>query len=399
MAIANILVVDDETDLEILILQKFRKKIRDGEYSFLFARNGVEALNILKNNANIDLIVSDINMPQMDGLTLLQHVKELDNPILKTLIVSAYGDMANIRAAMNRGAFDFVTKPVDFRDLETTIEKTLDSIKMIKEAINLKQQVSEYKTELEAAREIQLSILPKNNSLSCEKNKANAPQKFEIYANMIAAEQVGGDFFDYFLIDDNLLGFVIGDVSGKGVPSAIFMAVARTLIRAYGIAGYTPAECLALTNSILCDENTNSMFVTVFYGILDPSTGRVSFTNAGHLYPYVIRRKSNSTNNLLESIDYDSSMLLGAFEDAKFTTSSFKLEQGDMLVLYTDGVTEAMNPDKKMLGEEKLENLLSNIDKSSGAETIVHEIFKLVDDFSNGASRSDDTTVLAVKYI
>lgn len=130
---ARILVVDDEPDLEALILQKFRHQLRDGAVSFLFAHDGVEALAALKANGDIDLVVTDINMPRMDGLTLLQKLQETEER-LSTIIVSAYGDMANIRTAMNRGAFDFVTKPIDFVDLETTIAKTLRHIEALREA-------------------------------------------------------------------------------------------------------------------------------------------------------------------------------------------------------------------------------------------------------------------------
>jgi adenylate cyclase len=130
---ARILVVDDEPDVEALVLQKFRNQIRDGAVSFSFARDGVEALATLKVNGGIDLVVTDINMPRMDGLTLLQKLQESEERI-STIVVSAYGDMANIRTAMNRGAFDFVTKPIDFLDLETTIAKTIEHIEFLRDA-------------------------------------------------------------------------------------------------------------------------------------------------------------------------------------------------------------------------------------------------------------------------
>jgi DNA-binding NtrC family response regulator len=130
---ACILVVDDEPDLEALVLQKFRRQICDGAMRFLFARDGVEALAALELNRDIDLVVTDINMPRMDGLSLLQKLRESEDH-LSTIIVSAYGDMTNIRTAMNRGAFDFVTKPIDFNDLETTIDKTLRHITFLREA-------------------------------------------------------------------------------------------------------------------------------------------------------------------------------------------------------------------------------------------------------------------------
>lgn len=130
---ATILVVDDEPDLESLVLQKFRRRIRDGEVTFLFARDGLEALASIGGNPGIDLVVSDINMPRMDGLSLLQKLQEAEDR-KSTIVVSAYGDMSNIRTAMNRGAFDFLTKPIDFADLETTIDKTLRHIDMLREA-------------------------------------------------------------------------------------------------------------------------------------------------------------------------------------------------------------------------------------------------------------------------
>jgi adenylate cyclase len=130
---ATILVVDDEPDLEVLVQQRFRRQIRGGEFGFRFARDGIEALDMIANGDDFDMVLSDINMPRMDGLTLLQRIQETDDP-LSTVIVSAYGDMANIRTAMNRGAFDFITKPIDFADLETTIRKTLAHIERLREA-------------------------------------------------------------------------------------------------------------------------------------------------------------------------------------------------------------------------------------------------------------------------
>src|SRR6476620_6878569 len=129
---ATILVVDDEPDLEALVLQKFRRQIRDGTLTFMFAHDGIEALQSLEQNPHVDLIVLDINMPRMDGLSLLQKLQEADDK-KSTIIVSAYGDMSNIRTAMNRGAFDFLTKPIDFTDLEMTVEKTLRHVEMMGE--------------------------------------------------------------------------------------------------------------------------------------------------------------------------------------------------------------------------------------------------------------------------
>lgn len=161
---AKILVVDDEMDLEVLIKQKFRQKIREHKYEFLFAGNGKQALEQIEKNADLDIVLSDINMPEMDGLTLLSKINE-QNSLLKAVIVSAYGDMDNIRTAMNRGAFDFVTKPVNFEDLELTMEKTIshvqqmrDTMKAIKENNILKMYVDETVLNFMGSREFEHSL-------------------------------------------------------------------------------------------------------------------------------------------------------------------------------------------------------------------------------------------------
>lgn len=162
---AKILVVDDEADLETLIKQKFRKQIRENRYSFVFAINGIDALEKVKDNVDLDIVLSDINMPEMDGLTLLTKLNEI-SPLIKSVIVSAYGDMDNIRTAMNRGAFDFVTKPVNFEDLELTMNKTIDyvnqlrnTMQAIKENNILRMYVDETVLKFMNKREFESSLM------------------------------------------------------------------------------------------------------------------------------------------------------------------------------------------------------------------------------------------------
>ena len=162
---AKILVVDDEPDLEILIRQKFRIKIREGQYSFVFASNGLHALEQLELHPDVEIVLSDINMPEMDGLTLLSKLND-QHVLLKAVIVSAYGDMENIRTAMNRGAFDFITKPVDFHDLELTIERTLSHVKQIRQTLKavkenniLKMYVDETVLHFMNSREYESSLM------------------------------------------------------------------------------------------------------------------------------------------------------------------------------------------------------------------------------------------------
>ncbi|MEO5892361.1 MAG: adenylate/guanylate cyclase domain-containing protein [Ferruginibacter sp.] len=162
---AKILVADDETDLEMLIKQKFRQKIREQQYEFIFAINGNDALDKIQQHADVDIVLSDINMPEMDGLTLLSRLNE-SSPLIKSVIVSAYGDMENIRTAMNRGAFDFITKPINFVDLSLTIEKTMkhvtqirDTVKAIKENNILKMYVDEAVLNFMGSREFESSLI------------------------------------------------------------------------------------------------------------------------------------------------------------------------------------------------------------------------------------------------
>ena len=162
---AKILVVDDETDLEVLIKQKFRQKIREHKYEFVFAINGKQALEQLERNDDVDVVLSDINMPEMDGLTLLSKINE-QNTLLKAVIVSAYGDMENIRTAMNRGAFDFVTKPVNFEDLELTMEKTINHVRQMRETMKaikenniLRMYVDETVLDFMAGREFESTLM------------------------------------------------------------------------------------------------------------------------------------------------------------------------------------------------------------------------------------------------
>src|SRR5215204_3601354 len=157
---AKMLVVDDETDLEVLIKQKFRQKIREHKYEFLFAINGKHALEQLELNTDVDVVLSDINMPEMDGLTLLSKINE-QNTLLKAVIVSAYGDMQNIRTAMNRGAYDFLMKPIDFEDFQVTVAKTRRALDEIKQGARAKDQLSAIQHELRVATRIQQSILPR----------------------------------------------------------------------------------------------------------------------------------------------------------------------------------------------------------------------------------------------
>ena len=344
----KILSVDDEMDLELLLTQYFRRKIRHGEYEFKFAHNGLEALTMLLKEKDFDIILSDINMPEMDGLTLLTKINEMQNPALKCIMVSAYGDMGNIRQAMNNGAFDFA--------------------------------------DLAVAREIQQAILPRIFPPFPE----NA-EVMDIAASMNAAKDVGGDFYDFFRIDDDRIGFAIADVSGKGVPAAIFMAVSRTLLRATGIKGANPAECVTYSNELLSKESVKNMFVTIFYGIYNIKTGDITYTNAGHNPPYILKANGN-----VETLPMSNNIIVGVFDDFNFSEETCHLDKGDTIVLFTDGVTEAIDIAEKEYGDDRLKDCLAKHSGNS-CQQIIDAIKADVSEFVGEAEQSDDITLLALK--
>lgn len=381
----KMLVVDDEPDLESLIRQRFRKKIRDGEYDFVFARNGLEALGSLLEHNDIGIILSDINMPEMDGLTLLAKLHELQKPALRTVIVSAYGDMDNIRTAMNRGAYDFVTKPVDFTDLERTLEKTIRELDAIRTSLREHDKLQAIQHDLDTARRIQTGILPKKFPPFPER------RDFSIFAAMEPAREVGGDLFDFFLLDDDRLGLVIGDVSGKGVPAAIFMAVSRTLLRAIAQNGLPPADCLTYVNRMLCQEDAASMFVTVLYGILNVKTGELRFSNGGHNPPYIITKTGN-----VRALPPTGGVMLGIVEGFQYKDDTVRLDPGDALFSFTDGVTEAMDPKGTLYSEARLERFLAE-QHALGLTELVRESIADVHRHASGTPQSDDIAILAVR--
>ena len=382
----KILSVDDEMDLELLLTQYFRRKIRKGEYEFYFAHNGLEALTILLNQKDISIILSDINMPEMDGLTLLTKINEMQNPALKCIMVSAYGDMSNIRSAMNNGAFDFATKPIDLDDLAITIEKAVVQINYIRRSQQEHDQLESLKTDLAVAAEIQQAILPRIFPPFPENDA-----EMELAARMRPAKDVGGDFYDFFRIDNDRIGVVIADVSGKGIPAAIFMAVSRTLIRTVGLQGIMPGECMTKSNELLSKESIDCMFVTVFYAIYNIRTGEFVYCNAGHNSPVIVK-----SNGKVEMLPVSENCMVGAVEGVTYSNTQARLEIGDTLLMYTDGVNEAMNEAFEEYGDERMMRLLAT-QSGNDCQTIIDQQLADVKAFAGNAAQSDDITLMALK--
>ncbi|HOC31205.1 MAG TPA: SpoIIE family protein phosphatase [Armatimonadota bacterium] len=380
----KMLVVDDEQDIELLIRQKFRRQIRDGEYEFVFASNGLDALEKLRTEQGIEIILTDINMPVMDGLTLLMKVGELDR-VLRAVVVSAYGDLGNIRTAMNRGAFDFLMKPIDFDDLEITIDKTRKQVEQIKEAMQEHSQLEAMHHELDIARTMQQSVLPSTGTLG-DRND------IDLHARMIAAREIGGDFYDFFMLDQDRLGFIIADVSGKGIPAALYMMLSRSLVRSRAHRDLSPARCLKEANDVLCVNNATSMFVTLFYGILDLRDGVVRYCNGGHNSPFHLRWDGG-----VQALEQIGGPMLGAWEGATYTEATFTMKPSESLFLYTDGITEAESAEREFFTTERLETALEKRLNLTPME-LVNSMIEAVNAFSAGAQQSDDITAMALRY-
>lgn len=386
MAAIKILCVDDEAAVELLMRQYFRRKIRSGEYEFFFARNGIEALDVMCNTPDIEIILSDINMPDMDGLTLLAKVNEMRNPALHVIMVSAYGNMANIRQAMNNGAFDFAVKPIDMEDLSLTIEKAIERINFVHETQQEHTQLESLKKDLTTARDIQQYILPQTFPPFPEES-----DRLDIYASMEAAKDIGGDFYDFFRIDDDRVALVIADVCGKGIPAALFMAVSRTVIRSKGMLYSDAGRCMTESNLPLVAYSADYMFVTVFYAVYNMKTGLLSYCNAGHNRPVLLH--SDGTTEVLPK---PRNPFVGVYNNVVYKEDTLQMESGDTLVMYTDGVTEACNPARQMFGLGRFCSTLSSL-ADKNCQQIIETVRAGISDFTAGAEQSDDITMLALK--
>ena len=261
-------------------------------------------------------------------------------------------------------------------DLETYIEN-LQSIMSEKERIN---------AELQLASDIQAHMLP------CIFPPFPGRTEFDLYALMHPAKEVGGDFYDFFLVNEDKLAIIVADVSGKGVPAALFMVIAKTLIKNYTQMDMDPAEVFTTVNHILCDGNDAGLFVTAWMGVLEIETGNLTYVNAGHNPPLIKKADGN-----FEYLRERTGFVLAGMDGIKYRQNSFKLSPGDRIFLYTDGVTESTNEHEELYGEERLQHFL-NTHETGHTEEILDALRKDLRDFSNEAPQFDDITMLLLDY-
>lgn len=309
--------------------------------------------------------------------------KELSSPIKK---------LRNQAKIIGDGDFSSrikVESEDELGDLSNSFNKMTENLISYME--NLKQTTAEKEkihSELMVAKKIQKSMLP------CIFPAFPERQDFDIYALMDPAREVGGDFYDFFFTDKKHLALVIADVSGKGVSAALFMVIAKILIKNQLQAGDSPEKALQKVNKMLCENNEAGMFVTAFVGVIDITTGGFTFSNAGHNPPLIYKKESDEYN----FIESPHGFVLGGIPDAKYSLNKTVLKPEDSLFLYTDGVTEAMNPEGELFSKERLQSILNNDStKELKITDVVNHLRQEIDKFSDGAERSDDITMLAFK--
>lgn len=298
-------------------------------------------------------------------------------------------DMDEVRARMGKVcAGNEVGRLADgISDMAQEIE---DHIRRNKEMTEMQARAD---AELDFARQIQTSAVPSVFPPFPDETS------FGLFAMMDTAKQVGGDFYDFFLLPDGKLAVVIADVSDKGVPAALFMMRAKTLIKTYVSSGLSPDKVADLTNRALCEDNEMEMFVTAWIGFLDLKTGVIQYVHAGHTFPAVFgKRGAKSVKRIKE-------LMFGYIADTAFHTQTLRLKKGDSLFLYTDGVNEAMDPDGVQYGEERLLNLLASCagytedtDDNAFCESVCRRVSEDLERFTKGCPQSDDITMLCVRW-
>jgi phosphoserine phosphatase RsbU/P len=384
---ARLLVVDDNEDNRYTLTMRLQL---EGYEDITAADDGESALELLRTQ-DFDLVLLDVMMPKIDGYQVLQRLRAAgqlhDIPVI---MISALNEIDSVVRCIELGAVDYLAKPFDPVLLRARVGASLEKKRLRDE---LAAHLARMEGELESARQLQLSMLPTNFE------KLTAVPPIEIFAMMEPAREVGGDLYDFYEMDDGKLCFLIGDVSGKGVASALFMARTKNVIRLIarllrGASGAspTPAEIIAAVNQELCQDNSGMMFVTLFFGILDPKTGDIGFVNAGHNPPYHLR------GNEAVPVEGCRGRALGVRSNSIYETGILTLSPGEAIFLYTDGITEAFNRNDEMFSDGRLAVVLRDV-ASARSEAIITAVSAAVRVFADGAEQSDDITATVIRLL
>ena len=370
---SRILIVDDSRSNVDILVEALRH-----EYKLGVALNGESALASIARNPP-DLVLLDIMMPGIDGYEVCRRLRAApETREIPIMFLSSLEDVEKKTLGFEVGANDYVTKPFELLEVKARVRSLLKA-KAYSDAI--KEKIA---SEMRIAREIQLGMLPRDLAGSA------AGTGVELEAFLEPARGVGGDLYEVLRTEDGRLVVVIGDVSGKGVPAALFMAMTMTLVRTLGHRYREPEEIIRQVSEALVRQNAQEMFVTLFCAIFDPATGRVTCASAGHPSPVLARPGSPATLPVVKT-----GGLAGIEPGLEVPRVSLELEPGDSLVLYTDGVTEAMNEKDELFGDERLLAFLRE-PRPSAAET-VSSLVAAVRAFVGKREASDDIAVLALR--
>jgi sigma-B regulation protein RsbU (phosphoserine phosphatase) len=381
----KILVVDDEP-INIDVLTGLLKQ----DYKLIVAKNGERALKAA-HSGDPDLILLDIMMPDMDGYEVCRRLKADESTRdIPVIFITAMNQAGDETLGFELGAADYITKPVSPPILKARVKTQLALAQSRKELqaayATIKTQKDRMEVELNVGRDIQMSMMPQDfpSGPGCE--------SFSLYARLEAARELGGDFYDFFFLDESTLCFCVGDVSGKGVPAALFMAVTKTLIRSSASISRSTAAILSRVNATLSADNEGCMFVTLFVAVCNIHSGKVTYTNAGHNPPHIIDASGNTVR-----LDKRHGPVAGAMDDIVYREDSVVLKPGDTLLMYTDGITEATSTSGQLFSEARLVGLLKQSSQQA-VESLVGSIVSSVHSFEGDAEQADDITVLAFGF-
>jgi sigma-B regulation protein RsbU (phosphoserine phosphatase) len=383
----RLLVVDDNEDNRYTLIMRLEI---EGYSNIAIAEDGEQALALL-GSQEFDLVLLDVMMPKVDGYQVLQQLKADGRLVnIPVIMISALNEIDSVVRCVELGAVDYLSKPFNPVLLKARVGASLEK-KLLRDEV--RAHSARMEEELEAARQLQMSMVPTTFPQS------TARRPIEIFAMMEPAREVGGDLYDFYDLDDGTLCFFIGDVSGKGVASALFMARTKNVIRlvsrllrgADGSAP-TPADIVTAVNRELCQDNVGMMFVTLFFGMLDPQTGDLRFTNAGHNPPYHLNGNGPTPVTACKGRP------LGVRDNSAYQTGRLTLAPGEEIYLYTDGVTEAANRNDEFFAEERLEAVLRDV-AGHPASAIIKAVADAIQSFADGAPQSDDITALAIRRI
>ncbi|MHB8883833.1 MAG: PP2C family protein-serine/threonine phosphatase [Methylovirgula sp.] len=269
---------------------------------------------------------------------------------------------------------------------EALIRDRSFQLELVLDILRSRDREAAEQAEWDFATDLQLSGLPQDFPPYPDRSD------FDIYAGMVTAKEVGGDLYDFFLLAPDRLGFVVADAAGKGLPAAIFITLTRTLLRAAAQKQSLPGDCLSTVNAMLCIDNPTLMFTTAFYGILDTTTGDILFANAGHNPPYVARNDGS-----VDALCGTGGMALGIMDDMRYETQHCRLAPGEVLVCFSDGVTEATNADGALFGDDRLIGLVTGQAQCHPTEVFTSVIAD-VDSYMALAPMADDVTLLVIRY-